>query len=146
MEKYIKAHSLLSLFIMCGLIACAGASSDSLPPSSRAKGASAQETTQTSTGTSAGFYPTNAVKRGVNSRVRDIQVCYEKQLEVSPKLEGRIEVSWVIAKSGQVTELTTKGMPEIAPCIADVIRSITFLPPFGASQVVSGYPFVFKIK
>ena len=146
MQKNNKAPSLLGLIIMCGLFACAGASNESLPPSSRAKGVSAQETTQTSTGTSAGFYPTNAVERGVNSRVRDIQVCYEQQLEVSPKLQGRIEVSWVIAKGGQVTELTTKGMPEIAPCIADVIRSITFLPPFGASQVVSDYPFVFKVK
>ncbi|MEE2902422.1 MAG: AgmX/PglI C-terminal domain-containing protein [Myxococcota bacterium] len=142
----MKANSIVILFMMCGLFACAGASNESLPPSSRAAGVSSHQSTKTSTGASAGFYPTDAVERGVNSRVRDIQVCYEKQLEISPKLEGRIEVSWVIAKDGRVTELTTKGMPAIAPCIADVLRSITFLPPFGATQVVSGYPFVFKVK
>ena len=142
----MKANSIVVLFMMCWLIACAGASNESLPSSSRAAGVSSHQSTKTSTGASTGFYPTNAVERGVKSRVKEIQVCYQKQLEISPKLEGRIELSWVIAKDGRVTELTTKGMPAIAPCIGDVIRSITFLPPFGATQVVSGYPFVFKVK
>ena len=92
-----------------------------------------------------GFYAKEDVEGPIKRRAEDIRICYEDQLIFHPKLTGRMFVTWTIGNDGRVTEVATKGLKEVGPCVAQVIMSIRFTPPYGVPQVVSDYPFVFNL-
>ena len=124
---------------------CAGATIDReqvVPQGSKNK--TTKDATQSKT--SSGFYAKDDIERPIRQRSDDIRLCYEAQLEKSPGLAGRLDLSWTIAKDGSVTELTSKGISEVAPCVENIIQVIRFRPPYGTTQKVSDYPFVFKAE
>ena len=143
--KRIRIQWILGFMAAAILIGCVGSTKDqtelaaSVSPTHAAT-SSAQPNAKSATG----FYAKENIVGPIQKRSDDIRRCYEVQLEKQPGLSGRIDLSWTIAKDGQVTELTTKGLPEVAPCVAKVIKSIRFLPPHGTTQKVSDYPFVFR--
>ena len=115
-----------------------------MPQTTENKTAKNEDATQSKT--SNGFYAKDDIERPIRKRSDDIRLCYEAQLEKSPGLAGRLDLSWTIAKDGSVTELTSKGISEVAPCVEDIIQGIRFRPPYGTTQKVSDYPFVFKAE
>ena len=131
----------IAFFAAATLLAgCAGSIKD------RVENKTAEADEETISKTSDGFYAKDDIERPIRQRSDDIRACYEAQLEKHPGLAGRLDLSWTIAKDGGVTELTTKGMSDVAPCVAEIIKSIRFRPPYGTTQKVTDYPFVFKAE
>jgi hypothetical protein len=87
------------------------------------------------------------VKATVAKFSGQLQYCYEKQLKVTPTLEGRIEVGWQVA-GGAVTGKpfvisNTSNDAELAECVIQKIRRWTF--PADVEGEMS-YPFLFQLK
>jgi hypothetical protein len=86
----------------------------------------------------------NIVKR----RQDRIRLCYERQLNFSPGLSGKVTISFSIGAQGQVIkddiiEDTMKNSA-IDNCIRAEVKSWTFPKPSGGAQVNVDYPFVFE--
>ena len=89
----------------------------------------------------------NQIKSTVTKFAGQLQYCYEKQLKVTPTLEGRIEVKWtvsggVVTGKPFVTENTTSDA-ELAECVTQKIRRWTF--PADVDGDLS-WPFLFQQK
>jgi hypothetical protein len=85
-----------------------------------------------------------AIRRAIKGNLQKIQYCYEKQLLARPTLAGKVVVQFYILPSGKVASATASGVdPEVASCVADVIKAIEFpRPKHGGVQV--NYPFNFR--
>jgi|GEM_PF-5466044 len=146
----MKKKKVKLMWFLCvattSLIACASTSREPKLLSSNPNRTSESNLSKSISNEGDGFYPRDEIERPVREHSTKIQSCYEAQLAKSPGLSGRIEVSWVISKDGHVTEISSEGMPELAPCILKIIKTIRFRPPFGTTQTVSKYPFVFLEK
>lgn len=83
--------------------------------------------------------------RLIRAQMPRLRPCYDRARATRPTLAGRVEVRLTIARDGRVTHATAAGLPEapeVATCIADVLRQTVFPQPEGGSlQIV--YPLVF---
>ena len=85
------------------------------------------------------------IRRTIKRNIQKITYCYEKQLLVTPHLEGTIHAHFFIAPSGDVASATASGFdPTVATCVAGVIQGIQFPKPKGGGGVQVNYPFVFR--
>ena len=88
------------------------------------------------------------IQRVIRRHVNRIRHCYEKNLQVSPSLAGKITVRMVIGIDGKVTSAEaaedTLGWPETTKCVLLAIRRIRFPKPEGGGIVIVVYPFVFN--
>lgn len=83
------------------------------------------------------------IRRYIRRNIQKVQYCYEKQLLVKPTLAGTVSVQFYIAPSGIVMSSTAAGFdPEVARCVADVIKAIVFPKPRSGGVQVN-YPFIF---
>ncbi|MBR57320.1 MAG: hypothetical protein CMH54_04600 [Myxococcales bacterium] len=92
-----------------------------------------------------GFYAKEDVEGPIRRRSEEFRACYEDQLIFNPKLKGRVEASWTIGTDGSVTEISTTGLKKVGACVAEVIQTIQFRPPYGVPQRIARYPFVFNL-
>jgi hypothetical protein len=84
------------------------------------------------------------IRRYIKRNVQKIQYCYEKQLLAKPTLAGTVQAQFFITPNGTVASSTGSGVdPEVASCVADVIRNIEFPKPKGGGGVQVNYPFIF---
>jgi TonB family protein len=94
-----------------------------------------------------GSLPRETIQRVVRRNIEQIKRCYQRELQVSPALTGRVTVKFVIAPSGAVQEATIRdsnlGRPEVESCITRAVRRWRFPRPEGGGMVVVSYPFVF---
>ena len=66
----------------------------------------------------------------------------EKALAASPNLSGKISVMFFIAPDGKVKASSASGVdPDVATCIAGVVKGIVFPKPKGGGGVQVVYPF-----
>ncbi len=85
----------------------------------------------------------NVVRRPIRAATPRIAGCYERQLAVTPNLEGTVIVAFTIATSGKVTEASATGMDDtVASCVVRVIRTLRFPGPPATIRV--SYPFTFR--
>ena len=86
------------------------------------------------------------IRRVVRKRLNAYQHCYENVLMDEPDLEGKVELRFMISKSGSVARAdVTKGVhPELDHCVERVARGMMFPPPKGGGIVIVNYPFVFR--
>lgn len=85
------------------------------------------------------------IRRYIKRNLPKISYCYEKQLLVHPTLEGTVTAQFLIQPSGQVGTSTAVGVdPDVAACVAGVIRAIEFPKPKGGGSVQVSYPFIFR--
>ena len=85
-----------------------------------------------------------AIRRSIKPNLQKIQYCYEKQLLSRPALAGRVVVQFYILPSGRVASAAASGVdPEVASCVAGVIKAIAFPKP-GHGGVAVVYPFMFR--
>jgi pSer/pThr/pTyr-binding forkhead associated (FHA) protein len=94
-----------------------------------------------------GHLSREAIAKVVRKHLREIQYCYERNLLLSPNLQGKVIMEWTIAVSGSVTVVKTKNntmaSPAVAMCIAAKIKQWKFPKPKGGIVIVS-YPFIFN--
>ncbi|HVK86058.1 MAG TPA: AgmX/PglI C-terminal domain-containing protein, partial [Kofleriaceae bacterium] len=85
------------------------------------------------------------IRRVVRTSIPKIQYCYEKQLLVKPTLRGTVKAQFFIAHDGKVASSHAEGLdPDVANCVADVIKGLTFPAPKGGGGVQVNYPFTFR--
>lgn len=84
------------------------------------------------------------IRRVVKEHESQIRYCYERALQETPGLAGKVSVRWVIDTQGRVTEASARGVAgEVEECIEERVRRWHFPLPKGGGVVVQ-YPFVLK--
>ncbi|TMQ06180.1 MAG: AgmX/PglI C-terminal domain-containing protein [Deltaproteobacteria bacterium] len=84
------------------------------------------------------------IRRYIKRNIAKIQYCYEKQLLAKPSLAGTVQSQFFITPNGNVATSTGSGVdPEVASCVAEVIKNIEFPKPKGGGGVQVNYPFIF---
>jgi hypothetical protein len=78
----------------------------------------------------------------------EVIYCYEKGLQVQPKLSGRVQIRWTINGSGVVqgasVESSSLRSASVEGCIVNRLRGWRFPKPVGGVNVKVSYPFVLK--
>lgn len=85
------------------------------------------------------------IRGRIRARNADYRACYEAALQTQPKLEGRVNVKFVINKEGKVIESIGTGLPPVDTCVAKVIETIEF-PPNTRGIITVNYPFSFQAR
>ncbi|HEX7838032.1 MAG TPA: AgmX/PglI C-terminal domain-containing protein, partial [Kofleriaceae bacterium] len=84
------------------------------------------------------------IRRYIKRNIQKIQYCYEKQLLAKPTLSGTVQSQFFISPAGTVASSSGTGVdPEVASCVAEVIKNIEFPKPKGGGGVQVNYPFIF---
>jgi hypothetical protein len=89
-----------------------------------------------------------AIRRVILSHKNEIRFCYDRELQKSPGLAGKIRIGWNITETGSVVKAATDenemGSAAVANCIINKLKTWTFpaAPPEVEAHVV--YPFVFS--
>lgn len=85
------------------------------------------------------------IRRYIRRNIQKISYCYEKQLLAKPNLSGTVTAQFFISPNGNVTSSQGSGLdPDVANCVADVVRGIEFPKPKGGGGVQVNYPFIFR--
>jgi hypothetical protein len=83
----------------------------------------------------------------VKRNMAQIRYCYQRELNKNPALSGKVNVKFVIAKDGSVSQAVTKsstlGNPVVESCINSRILRFAFPEPKGGGIVIVSYPFLF---
>jgi hypothetical protein len=83
-----------------------------------------------------------AIRRVVKSSKAKIADCYAMALATTPTLAGTVQVQFFITPDGTVATAAASGIsPEVADCVAGVIKSLQFPKPKGGGGVQVSYPF-----
>jgi hypothetical protein len=96
--------------------------------------------------TATGDLDKNVIRRVMHAHVGAMRACYEKELVAKPKLEGKVELTFTIARNGSVTEAKGTGLAEVTDCVVRVVKTIKFPAPAGGGVVNVRYPVIFKPK
>ena len=87
-----------------------------------------------------------AIGKVIQSRMRMVQDCYERELKRDPSLQGKVEVEFTIGADGRVESARVSsnkmGSDAVGECICSRIRSWRFPKPDGGSVTVN-FPFIF---
>jgi len=88
------------------------------------------------------------IRRVIKENLSQIRYCYERELAKSPGLYGKVQVKFIIAATGlvsnsQIDESTMKNA-NVEQCIAQKVRGWRFPKPKGGGIVIVTYPFIFK--
>ena len=85
------------------------------------------------------------IRRAVLERLPQIKACYERALVTTPDLAGTVSTQFFIAPNGTVMSANAAGVsPEVASCVAAIIKAIEFPKPRGGGGVQVNYPFTFR--
>jgi hypothetical protein len=86
----------------------------------------------------------SVIKRHMNQ----LRHCYQRALQRSPNLAGKIAVKFIIGQNGRVSKASTKystmGSPAVEMCINDRFMRLQFPAPKGDGIVIVSYPFIFS--
>ena len=98
-------------------------------------------------GRSTGFCKKSNIARTVRRRANSIRSCYERRLQVSPNLRGKVTARWTIGLNGRVSSASVTrsslGDKAVTKCILRAIRRMSFNRPSGGVCIVQ-WPFVFN--
>ena len=86
------------------------------------------------------------IRRVIQDHLDEVRSCYQRQLQQTPDLQGRLSTQFVIAPTGLVQMAAISqsdlGSPPVEVCISQAVQGWTFPAPAGGSIVVVNYPFV----
>ncbi len=96
-----------------------------------------------------GSLSSDVVRGVIKANLARFRRCYEQALKLSPDLEGKLQVRFVVAPDGHVAQAAESSSPPfpsatVRECVLDTTRSLVFPKPAGGGVVVVVYPFVFK--
>jgi len=91
-----------------------------------------------------GSLDSSIIRRYIKRSTEKIRYCYEKELFHKPKLDGTVTATFTIGTAGTVTSSTATGLdPEVATCVAGVIKDIEFPRAQDGGVIQVNYPFNF---
>lgn len=89
-------------------------------------------------------YDKTIIRRYIRRNIDKIGFCYDRELLAHPDIAGEVTVTFFISPSGAVQSSTGQGFdPEVAGCVAGVIKAIAFPRPGDGVGVQVNYPFQF---
>ena len=94
----------------------------------------------------AGFCDQGEIKRVITGRMGSFKFCYERKLQLTPELTGKVAVRFTIGADGGVTAASSSGsMPDqsVHECVVKAIKALKFKAPDGGVCTVN-YPFMFQ--
>ena len=97
-------------------------------------------------GASTGFCRKGDIASVVRRRAGAIRACYDKRLQVKPKLAGKLTVRWTIKLDGSVSSVSAGGSMSDGPvksCVMRVFKRMRFKKPEGGICIVK-WPFEFS--
>ncbi|MBL4634173.1 MAG: AgmX/PglI C-terminal domain-containing protein [Kofleriaceae bacterium] len=87
------------------------------------------------------------IKKVVKTRARAISSCYQRELQRSPSLSGKVVIGWKIDSSGKVSRAkvrsTTLKNGRAEDCMVRQVNSMKFPSPKGGGSASVTFPFVF---
>ena len=85
------------------------------------------------------------INRVIKANAKQIRLCYSRQLEKQPKLEGKVVVNFRIETDGSTKKVTVKQTTlrskPVEKCIVGEVAKLKFAPREISSVV--NYPFLF---
>jgi hypothetical protein len=97
--------------------------------------------------TVSGRLPPQTIQRIVRQNFGRFRICYEKGLTQNPNLQGRVQVRFMIDRSGMVSNVMNSGsaLPnsEVVSCVVHAFYGLSFPKPDMGSVQVS-YPIMFN--
>lgn len=88
----------------------------------------------------AGRLPPELIQKIVRAQFGAFRVCYEMGLGKNAKLEGKLNVRFVIALDGHVSDVADAGSdlpdPMVRDCVLNAFTTLTFPPPTGGVVTV----------
>jgi FHA domain-containing protein len=90
------------------------------------------------------------IRRVIQEHAAQIRYCYEQQLALNPKLQGKVSIQWVINADGSAsaarvdTSSTTLQNEVVHRCMMDRIQSWQFPKPKGGGQAIITYPWILR--
>lgn len=89
-----------------------------------------------------------AIRRVIREHIREIRNCYERELQRSPDLYGKLVLEWDIEEAGRVSRVAVKsnelGNKSVAQCIMSHLKTWKFPDPPKDQIGRVVYPFVFS--
>lgn len=92
------------------------------------------------------------IRKVIDGRNKSIAYCYEKELQTTRKLKGRVVVNLTIQLDGVVKgvkvvkDKSTLKNKKVRNCIIDIMKSLRFPVRKTGEPIEINYPFVFKPK
>jgi outer membrane biosynthesis protein TonB len=84
----------------------------------------------------------------IQRSMTSIRYCYQRQLQRSPDLAGKITVKFVVSGDGSVSSAGIKassmGSPAVESCIVGRFQRMSFPRPRGGGMAIVSYPFLFS--
>lgn len=90
-----------------------------------------------------------AIRRVIREHINEIRSCYERQLQRTPDLYGKVVLQWDIVQGGQVRRASIKSsdLPgATAECILSRLATWKFPEPPSDQIGRVAYPFVFSSR
>jgi hypothetical protein len=85
------------------------------------------------------------IRKVVKNAKPKIASCYETALINAPSLAGTVQVQFFIKPDGTVATADASGIsPEVATCVASVVKTLVFPKPKGGGGVQVVYPFTMR--
>lgn len=88
------------------------------------------------------------IRRVVREHADQVRYCYERELNRSPGLQGKVNIKWTIDAAGKVTRAaiaeSSLANAAVEGCLTGRVLTWRFPAPRGGGTVVVNYPFVFK--
>ena len=88
-----------------------------------------------------------AIRRVIRDHLREIRTCYERELQRSPDLVGKLVLEWDIEEGGHVksVRVVSNGLlPSVGTCVASHLKGWKFPDPPKEQIGRVVYPFVFS--
>jgi hypothetical protein len=90
------------------------------------------------------------IRRVIREHASQIRYCYEQQLALNPKLEGKVAIRWQIDAAGRASATqvepadTTLASAEVHRCIMSRIVTWQFPKPKGGGIAIVKYPWILR--
>lgn len=89
-----------------------------------------------------------AIRRVIREHLREIRNCYERELQRTPDLYGKVVITWDIVEGGRVSQAGVSrnemGSSAVGECIASRLKTWKFPDPPKDQVGRVSYPFVFS--
>jgi hypothetical protein len=90
------------------------------------------------------------IRKVIQDHASQIRYCYEQELALNPRLQGKVAIKWVIHAEGTASDAqvepgaTTLDNDRVQQCMMSRITSWQFPKPKGGGVAVITYPWIFR--
>ncbi len=90
------------------------------------------------------------IRKVIQDHAAQIRYCYEQQLAINPRLQGKVAITWAIEGDGSVTNskvdrsATTLADSSVLECMLSRVRTWRFPRPAGGGVAIITYPWILR--